>query len=275
MISIYLTEWDFPGARSLAARRLDRFPEFIRSRYTRFLRPERAYSFLIGQAVLLYGLYDLKIPFDGGAFVRDEYGRPSIRECGNPSIGKYGKPSNGEHGGPSIGGEVDFNISHSGQMVACAIGKGSRVGIDIEKVDERRHLLNFEGYFFEEEWERIMSSEDVYGAFYEYWTKKEAALKADGRGLSVSLKRVRVSGERVSIDGECFCCRPFDVAAGYRGHIASARPFAEAVVVPVDFSRLMDELSRPSGDVGGPAGELSRLSDDISRPLKIYNDPGR
>ena len=40
----------------------------------------------------------------------------------------------GENSRPYLIGNIDFNISHSGDYVICAISNESKIGIDIEKI---------------------------------------------------------------------------------------------------------------------------------------------
>ena len=104
-----------------------------------------------------------------------------------------------ENGKPFIvGNPFEISISHSADTVAVAISE-SVVGIDIEKI--RKTDLNLMKRFFEDEdisyvlgdYQSVddyngYSSPSVLKRFFEVWTKKEAASKLDGRGLSVVQK---------------------------------------------------------------------------------------
>jgi 4'-phosphopantetheinyl transferase len=97
-----------------------------------------------------------------------------------------------ENNRPFIDSEIDFNISHSGEYVVCAISKNLRVGIDIEKivnidVDEIKDLV-----FNDVEMLKLKQESDVMSYFYDIWTIKEAALKATGKGLSYSMKNIEI-----------------------------------------------------------------------------------
>ena len=99
-----------------------------------------------------------------------------------------------KNGRPYIKGrkDLDFNISHSNDMVACALSIGSgRVGIDTEPVmptipDDRRKKFA-ERYFSRGELELLMKEPH---SFSKIWTGKEAVLKRSGAGLSVGLSAV-------------------------------------------------------------------------------------
>ena len=78
--------------------------------------------------------------------------------------------------------DVQFNLSHSGDMVMCAVCEGP-VGTDIEKMRPVSRRVP----------PRIMSAEEkrIYdksgdkdAMFFAVWTLKEAYIKYTGRGLS-------------------------------------------------------------------------------------------
>lgn len=104
----------------------------------------------------------------------------------------------GLNGRPSISPQVDFNISHSGDYVLCAVGSGLRLGVDIEEI-KQVDLSDFENVMSKDQWTQIFNSEDVYRTFFSYWTIKESVIKADSRGLSVPLDGIHV------FDNEAFC----------------------------------------------------------------------
>lgn len=100
-----------------------------------------------------------------------------------------------EHGKPfAVGLDVEFNISHSGDMVVCAISD-QPVGIDIElirPVDLRtaKHFCTPEDleYLFghtPSEDEFIKTEEEaILHRFFQIWTAKEAYCKCIGTGIA-------------------------------------------------------------------------------------------
>jgi 4'-phosphopantetheinyl transferase len=100
----------------------------------------------------------------------------------------------GEHG-------VEFNISHSGDIVICAITRAGPVGIDIETAKIMHDLRGFSRRFLAPEEfssvnSRFFSEQSRF--FFRLWTLKEAYLKAIGSGLSIPL------------DNFCFDCNSLD-----------------------------------------------------------------
>lgn len=125
-----------------------------------------------------------------------------------------------EYGRPSLGNGVDFNISHSGAIAACAISRTQRVGIDIEEVQTINHT-DFIACFSASEWAHIEKFNTLQ-TFYAYWTMKEAAIKANGKGLSIPLMDVIIeTPKRVTIQSETWSVTSLDIAPGYICHVAS------------------------------------------------------
>jgi 4'-phosphopantetheinyl transferase len=92
--------------------------------------------------------------------------------------------------------EVSFNLSHSAGLAVYAFTRNRETGIDIEKI---RDIPDMEKIF-----NRVSSpkEKDVFSslpenkrkeAFFSYWTRKEAFVKAVGDGLSYPLDKFDVS----------------------------------------------------------------------------------
>ena len=98
----------------------------------------------------------------------------------------------GPHGKPALarGEGLEFNMSHSGDLALYAVTRGRAVGVDVERVrPEVARELTAARFFTPAEVEGILSLPDAAQtrAFFTVWTRKEACLKATGRGLSVPL----------------------------------------------------------------------------------------
>ena len=105
--------------------------------------------------------------------------------------------SYGEHGKPYIPGGPQFSLTHSGTLAALAVSDAS-VGLDIEKIAPVRRAaaraLTIE--------EREYMETDPERRFAYLWTRKEAALKCTGAGLSQPMNAFSVLGDTASPDGE-------------------------------------------------------------------------
>jgi 4'-phosphopantetheinyl transferase len=94
----------------------------------------------------------------------------------------------GEHGKPALAGrEIEFNASHSGDLVALAFARTTAVGIDVERRRTLRNPLALARRFFSpDELAYVTASADVNEAFFTVWTAKEAIVKANGKGIGAS-----------------------------------------------------------------------------------------
>lgn len=96
--------------------------------------------------------------------------------------------------GPAEGWEL--SVSHSGEWVVLALAREVPVGVDVERVSAARDLEGLADYTLGDSenlaWRRLAPGERV-SAFFRYWSRKEALLKATGLGLSGGLRRVMVS----------------------------------------------------------------------------------
>ncbi|CAA6828354.1 MAG: 4'-phosphopantetheinyl transferase (EC [uncultured Thiotrichaceae bacterium] len=101
----------------------------------------------------------------------------------------YGKPSIANNGYEWL----QFNLSHTHGLIACAISYQREVGIDVEK---RKALMDLESLcqyaFSAPEAADILSLANLQAReqrFFTYWTLKEAYVKARGMGLSIPLQQ--------------------------------------------------------------------------------------
>lgn len=89
---------------------------------------------------------------------------------------------------------LQFNISHSGNFVACAVD-GRPVGVDIEVLRPVRPALAARVCCPEELDYAAPGGELDPARFFEVWTAKEALLKYRGTGIRGDLRAVRVVRE--------------------------------------------------------------------------------
>ena len=116
--------------------------------------------------------------------------------------------------------KVYFNISHSGEIVVCAITNLCDIGIDIE-LQRDIDIEDFQPQMTEGEWMKISTSFNKIDALYNYWTQKEAVIKGCGRGLSVPLKSFEISQNSTIIDNEKFFLKEIKLDGKYKCHIAT------------------------------------------------------
>lgn len=97
------------------------------------------------------------------------------------------------HGKPHLaGGGPEFNLSHSGAVVAVALATGLPVGVDVEECRPLDWTPLRRNVFGDAEWHRTGTVADPAGARFAGWARKEAAVKVTGHGLALPLSRVPV-----------------------------------------------------------------------------------
>ncbi|WP_094606494.1 4'-phosphopantetheinyl transferase Sfp [Sporomusa silvacetica DSM 10669] len=100
-----------------------------------------------------------------------------------------------DYGKPYLAGRpnVNFNISHSGDWVVCAVDK-QPVGIDIEKIEVPVDLKLVKHFFSQQEYADISSLhvQEQATRFFQVWTHKESYVKALGIGLYMPLNSFTV-----------------------------------------------------------------------------------
>ena len=98
-------------------------------------------------------------------------------------------------GKPCVSPEINsmrlsFNMSHSGNFAVYGIKIDSLIGVDIEYMRPDVDIDSISEYAFtsaeREELGSLCTEERICG-FYNCWTRKEALVKAIGRGISISL----------------------------------------------------------------------------------------
>ena len=85
---------------------------------------------------------------------------------------------------------IYFNLSHSKRCVLCAISEQC-LGVDVEKIENAPFEI-MDKFFHEDEIAYINGTKTKWSEhrFFEIWTKKEAYVKYDGKGLRIDLAQV-------------------------------------------------------------------------------------
>lgn len=151
---------------------------------------------------------------------------------------------------------LDFNLSHSGDWVVCAVGRDCRLGIDIELPVRRRACRALAGEYFavaESEGLANLADDACEEQFYRLWTLKESCLKARKTGISTT----ELATELVPVrDGASWYC--------YALQLPPAPEVFAALTVSVPVTAPL-VLSEYRSDVEPSA--LSRWMVGVSEPL--------
>ncbi|MBN8605888.1 MAG: 4'-phosphopantetheinyl transferase superfamily protein [Caulobacterales bacterium] len=134
-----------------------------------------------------------------------------------------------EHGKPSIPGGPQFNLSHSHNLAALAIGENVELGMDIEWVRPVEHDVA-RRFFSAPECAALegLPEAERMAAFHRCWTRKEAYVKAEGSGLAIPLNAFDVTLDPHDVrftrmdgdDHRAWQLRSFVPAPGYQGAVA-------------------------------------------------------
>lgn len=103
--------------------------------------------------------------------------------------------SRGPHGKPFLPEAPAFNLSHSDRWVACAVSPLEPIGIDVEtfgRLSDYRGVLSVIAHPAERQCIEQALPEDRLAGFKRCWTRKEAILKATGKGLIDHLQSIDV-----------------------------------------------------------------------------------
>lgn len=194
MTSIYYTSCkQLPAIEYKKA--VSQLPERMQAKIAKYRRWQDAQAYLYGRLLLKYGMHSLGFNYSLVEMETDEHGKPYFPES-----------------------PFSFNISHSGEYIVCiiSIDEKSHLGIDIEEI-RPLELKGFEAVFSPEEKEEL----DDIMKFYTYWTRKEAVIKADGRGMSIPLDLVNTTELTVPLDGDFYHLNEVKIDEDYIMHFAS------------------------------------------------------
>ncbi len=105
----------------------------------------------------------------------------------------------GERGKPRLAdAALEFNLSHSEDRAALAVGRVPGIGIDLERYDRRVDARGLSRRCFRETeiaWLETFPESERHLAFFRIWTAKEARMKATGEGFQLEPKRIEIGFE--------------------------------------------------------------------------------
>ncbi|WP_316796905.1 4'-phosphopantetheinyl transferase family protein [Pedobacter agri] len=122
---------------------------------------------------------------------------------------------------PKVTG-VEFNISHSGDLVLLAVSK-TPIGVDLEQVS-RPFSSDFISKNIFSTHELAVINHTILNSYlcYELWTRKEAILKATGEGLIDDLYEIDVLANKITRFDKTFKLFSFSVNEMYVACFASS-----------------------------------------------------
>jgi 4'-phosphopantetheinyl transferase len=174
-VHVWRTSLDVPGTRLIGLAKLLSSDEEARSSGYRFLEDRRRFVVARGLLRIILARYLRTNPKDLD-FIFSETGKPEIH--------------------PDVNAGIQFSVSHSHDRALFALARDRDVGVDVEHIRTDCAIDSIAQLFFSpEEQASIKSLPDPlkHRAFFSCWCRKEAIVKALGRGLPFGLHRFEVS----------------------------------------------------------------------------------
>lgn len=167
---VWLTRPDDVIDPQQQARWLDLLSKAERTRHGRFHFEVHRNLFLVSHALVRTSLSRYAdIPARDWQFCEGEFGRPEISAAG---------------GAPGL----RFNLSHTEGLAACVVCRDIDCGVDVERLNRVKDLDGVAKRVFtfaEREDLRGRKGDSLQGRFSDYWTLKEAYMKARGKGFQL------------------------------------------------------------------------------------------
>jgi 4'-phosphopantetheinyl transferase len=135
----------------------------------------------------------------------------------------------------------DFNISHSHNIVACAICTKSIVGIDVELI-HKVDLFEYTSVLTKTEYLLLQNHDRKKEEFIKLWTIKEAVLKADGRGFYANINDLIVYTDFSKLENQLWYNHSSIIKEKYYLSIASSI-LKQPVIFEVNISDLWIEIT--------------------------------
>ncbi len=189
---------------------LNEVPEVLHAKMERYVRWQDRQASLLGKLLLGHGLK------------KYGYSPTLLTEL---QISKYSRPS--------LSISLDFNISHSGEYVVCTFAPHP-IGIDVERIRPIKPY-DFRSVLTETELDILNKMQRPEDLFFEIWSKKEAAIKAEGKGFSNSLKQINALGELIFLEDQWWHLKEVDLDEAYKCYVAAPEEMGNVEVEVLRF----------------------------------------
>ncbi|MGG0120496.1 4'-phosphopantetheinyl transferase family protein [Bacillus paranthracis] len=164
---------------------------------------------------------------------------------------KYIKFNKNQYGKPYLKDypNFNFNISHSGDYVLCAVDN-KPIGIDVEEVKDIEYEDIAKSFFTEKEFDYIFNKDLNFqlNKFYELWTLKESYIKCCGQGLLMPLNSFTIEVDqceniRVSSNNEYrkHIFKRFDIGLGYKIAVCSLNKDIPNNIIKINHNSLINK----------------------------------
>ncbi|WP_118952125.1 4'-phosphopantetheinyl transferase family protein [Taibaiella helva] len=219
-VHVFYTETSSEVGPEVYTRLLQSFPEKISTKIQKYTGEKERRQRTAGKGLLRYALKKLgRYP----AVSLDDYGYTALHQ---PIL---------------INSDIQFSISHSGNLVLCALveGEGEKVGIDVERLKPvKLELMKF--YFDPDAWQEIVNAPDNTLAFYLHWTMREAAIKASGLSLEqMELSAITTEDNTILLRDELYYSRILSLRYDYVVCLASDKEIEAVALTELKMEELL------------------------------------
>ena len=214
LINIYYTRFDKELPKDIWDDLIKRIPDDQQVKNGRYRRWQDRHAHLLGKMLMIEGFKNIDGSKDIFQLIQyNEFGRPCLK------------------------GRIDFNITHSGNWVMCAIGMDANVGIDVEEI-QTIDFNDFTNVMTTDQWQHIRQSDDPTKEFFRYWTIKESVIKADRRGLTIPLLDIHVHSHMVQYDSNNWYLNELHIDDSYCACLTTDQRDPDIQVNYIDFYNL-------------------------------------
>ncbi len=224
MTRIYYTYINKDRHDKLLLNILSRSPKNYSKKLLKYKRWQDAQLSLLGRLLLEYGLRKFEGNFHQKDIIYTNNSKPYFKDK-----------------------SIEFNISHSQNIVVTAISNTCEIGIDVELIRKIR-IEDFKIQMTNREWKQINSAKKS-NAFFDYWTKKESVLKSHGGGFSIPLTSFEVIDNYTSINDSNFYLKEIKLNNQFKCHLAFRNTIDFNVSKPIEMDSyilLQNLLSYPT-----------------------------
>lgn len=178
-VELWLAECDATISSELQDAYLQLMSSSERARLTRFYfaHDRRRYLITRGLVRTVLSRY-IDLSPDAWVFGANAYGRPTIENAEARAAG------------------LSFNLSHTNDLIVLGIANNRGLGVDVENISVRKAALDVAAKYFAPDEAADLSALPPCQRqlrFFEYWTFKEAYVKAVGAGLCIPLDQFSFS----------------------------------------------------------------------------------
>jgi len=195
-----------------------RLPEALRERYAQYKAPGEQQRRIAGKGLLMKALKDRSIA--------PEAALEQLRYTAN-------------HQPYLEDPDIRFSISHSDDLIVCAVSGEASVGIDVEKIKPVKLSL-VRAYLDEQSWNDILDADDPETVFFRHWTTREAVIKASGLGLEqADLAAMTSTATTIQLMGRVFYYKMLSLAPSHSACVASDQPIDGIEIITLTVQDLL------------------------------------